>query len=159
VAVVIWVWTNHISIEFDYSLAGLLKELGQPEEIRLEVFPKSQTQPHYEIILFYPSLGIEVQTHEFATLEENSLRLCPQEIFNYTQNPPGILLWSPDEGLRFEDLPIYAPLTDVSDFRLIEDLTDEIDTQSFYETYLDSKTTHCFHIPLDRFPGFTTPVP
>jgi hypothetical protein len=165
VVVAIVINTNYTTPEFDYSLAGILKELGQPEEIWLDVFDEpGQGPPPYEISLYYPSKGFEVSISEYATLEEDSLRLCPQYIFSSSFFPPGMSLWSPTEKLQFKDIKEsvigpFAANIDIPSFRLLEDLTEEIDTRSFYEIYRDPKTNHCFAIPLAKFPLYLTKSP
>ncbi len=152
--------TGWVRQDFDYSLAGILNELGQPDEIWLKINTDTMDGiPHFDYDLIYHTKGIDIEITENATYEGNSVRICPQEIFNATKTPPGMFIWLPEEQLRFRELPIYLPNLDVTDYRLLEQLTDEMDTKLFFETYRDPKTTKCFRAPLDKIPGYVTPYP
>ena len=58
--------------DFDYSLAGLLGHLGQPDEIWVRLFPESITEiPHYDMQIFFLDKGTWIWVHGDATIEND----------------------------------------------------------------------------------------
>ncbi len=105
---------------------------------------------YYELVLFYPQQAIMLNTFSIAEgIVDNKIEICPNR-----KNVPDYLfsqylyLWSPEEEKSFQDFDINFGI-DPYTFKLLEDLTTEIDTQTFYETYLDPNTNACFEIDMD----------
>ncbi len=160
IVIAIRITADDVEPKFDYSLAGILNAFGQPDQIWFKIITDTMNgRPHFDYNLFFASRGINIFINENATIELNFVKVCPQDILNRNKFPPGMTLWSPAVEIHFDDLPVYVPNLEVAEFRMLEDLTDEIDTKSFFETYRNPKTTKCFRIPLDRIPGYVTPYP
>lgn len=145
-------WIKH---DFDYSLAGLLRAFGQPEEIWIKVFPESMLVPHYNIDLFYPSKGMAIEATGTAQVHGNTLTICPRP-FRLDSLPPGILLWGPEESITFQNhgRDLLGGLTSFSPagYHRLPDLTQNFDEADFHTTYLDPNTTVCFDVDLNRLP-------
>lgn len=149
---------NRVMDGFDYSLAGLLEMFGQPEEIWLEIHPKSSDdKPYYYLQLFYPTLGIKIGSQRgFAQVREDVITLCPAEFSDYSKVSLGFLLWSSTETVDFKEIDKVL-LDDLipwhpDKYQLLEDLTTDIDNAAFYETYVNPNTNDCFDVALDAVP-------
>lgn len=145
--------SSWVSQDFDYSLSGLLKYLGVPEEIWISPIAESHDgQPYYYLELFYPSKGILVGLLGNAEQRGQFLHLCPQDIFSRSSYPPSLLLWSPQEQVSF-DSNFGKQLVDddlgiiVDEYRLLQDVSpDGLTTAQFYDIYSDPNTKLCINV-------------
>jgi len=144
-----------ISKGFDYSLSGLLKRFGKPEEIWVQpiVDGPPEWPAYYDIDLFYPSQGLNIDASGEAYIRNGILPLCFQT-FSLGLYPPAILLWKPREGMRFETYryellggfqgePSLYP-----SYRLAE--MSEFDEQDFFEAYRDPESEVCIEVEVSR---------
>jgi hypothetical protein len=140
-----------ISRGFDFSFSGILLSLGKPDEVWIWIIPvpDDERPSTYTLELFCPSKGINVQIHGGAVLEGDILTVCPQEFRNYSQFPPGLLLWSANQEITFEEIDqvIFGIGNRASDnYQRLEDLTETMDTAQFYEIYKNPSASECFNI-------------
>ncbi len=140
--------TRWLFSDFDYSLNGLLEMLSAPDEIWLEVVTETQSEPYYEMDLFYPSRGILLSATGTVQIEDERLHICPQQ-FSRGTFPPAIMLWSPAEHYKYSEV-FLATLgrddVDTSDFYPLEEWSPDFDREDFYTTYLDPQTSTCFEV-------------
>lgn len=144
-------WINKY---FDYSLSGLLKTLGQPEEIWIKVNTDTMDLPHYELDLFYPSKGIRLNSTGDASAENNgSVTICPKE-FRRGEFPPAILLW--DASIEHTYKNLSAVLLGGSreiggeGFDLLENVAVDFDEAEFFNTYQNVSTNRCIEIDVAK---------
>lgn len=137
--------------DFDYSLSGLLKTFGEPEEVWIRpIAESSDDQPFYYLVLLYPSKGILVNLLGNAERQDQYLVVCPQDIFSRSPFPPQLLLWDPKIHLTFDQfgkrlidddlgwvMSEYRPLQEVS--------TDKLTNLEFYDTYTEPNTKTCIN--------------
>ncbi len=141
--------TGWISQDFDYSLVGLLKMLGQPDEIwlRLITDETSDYGPRYDIRLFYRTKGILLSSGGNATRQGEKLLVCPQ-VYWEDKFPPSVILWSPILNMTFEDFNdnLLGDMrkTYSAEYVLLENVTESFNVADFYETYLEPGTAACF---------------
>lgn len=84
-----WVGRN-----FDYSLAGLLKHLGQPTEIWLQLFPEYLDGiPHYDMQMFFLNKGAWIWMNGNATIENEIMTICPQDSIE-NPSPRSLFIWN-----------------------------------------------------------------
>jgi hypothetical protein len=145
-----------VSRNFDYSLAGILKAYGSPDEIWLKLTPESMDQPRYTIELFYGGKGMEFSANGMATVQGNIFTVCPQD-FRLDIYPPGVLLWHPSDEITFKNRgEVLAGggilSTEFEDYLLLDDISNNFSTRLFYETYLDPHSTTCYEIDLSKLP-------
>lgn len=126
--------SSWIGKKFDYSLPGILKTLGMPDEVWMEIITDTTYTPHYDIKLFYSERGLQFGASDDAIIRGSKLLICPQK-FKRGKFPPGILLWSPSKEVTFKNLDqtVLGGVTnsDMEDFYRLEDFTDEFDPSSF----------------------------
>ncbi len=145
--------TRYVMRSFDYSLAGLLGRFGLPEEIWLKFVSGYGDEGYYYINLFYPQQGIFIGSNGTRERVGDSLVVCPQILFTRSVFAPTLYLWSPTKQREYtkEYFPsFYSEYFDT--YYLLEDYTTNIDTQTFYETYLDPNTEACFEIDITDLP-------
>jgi hypothetical protein len=144
--------SNNIKPPSDTSLAGLLSTFGKPDEILLHFSPIPPFgNPSYSIVLFYKQIGLLVNFHSEIERVGNDLFFCPQEVLGLYHLPiPVYHMWSPSETKMLSDL--HHIFYDNLVFTKIEELFALLDTNIFYETYLDPVTDRCFIIPIDSLP-------
>ena len=137
---------------FDYSLSGILKTVGVPEEIWIRSVAKSSDdQPYYYLVLMYPSQGILVSLHGNAEKQDWYLAICPQDMSTISPLYPTLILWNPKEQVSFDNfgnrlldndlgwvLDEYRPFQTVSDGRLTN--------QEFYNVYSEPNTKTCVKV-------------
>lgn len=147
--------SSYIEHNFDYSLTGLLKSFGVPEEIWIKPTVESMTNvPFYEIRLFYPAKGILISANGDAEIRDNNFIICPNE-FKLENYPPSIILWSSQQKVRFHDfgLSVLGNLTwDTNGYYQLKELTTEFNEKDFYNTYVNSASEGCFALDLNKIP-------
>jgi hypothetical protein len=151
-----------ISKDFDYTLSGILKSIGPPKEIWLEIYPESMHKPHYIISLFYPDKGIEVGATGFGQVHGDIFEVCPYNfrLISHTTTdsyPPVFLFWSASEKITFENLGSAVFGYTNWDYNrqyhlLLQDITEDFTEIDFYETYIDPNATACFNVDLTKLP-------
>jgi hypothetical protein len=143
---------NEVRQDFDYSLSGLLKEFGEPEEIWIRPIAESgDNQPFYYLVLMYPSKGILVNLLGNAEKQGQRLVVCPQDMFNRSPFFPQLILWNPKEEVTFDEfgkrlidddlgwvMDEYRPLQEV--------VADKLTNMEFYETYSEPNTKLCMNV-------------
>jgi hypothetical protein len=142
-----------VAQDFDYSLSGLLRYLGEPDEIWISPIAESlDGQPYHYLKLFYPSKGILVGMLGNAEQDGQYLSVCPQNIFSRSPYPPTLLLWNPKEQVSFDgnfgkqlvddDLGIIA-----DEYRLLQDVSSNgLTNAQFYDIYSDPDTEICIKV-------------
>lgn len=137
-----------ISPDFDYSLVGILKNFGQPDEIWVNLITDTQFVPHYEMELFFSTQGILFSSTGDAKLDQDGLFICPQE-FKRGVFSPGVLLFSNTGEVQYNEIDsgILArnPESDIYEFKLLSQIADGFDEERFYQTYI-SPTSACISI-------------
>lgn len=145
--------SSYIERDFDFSLAGLLKTFGAPEEIWIKPTVESMTDvPFYEIRLFYPSKGTLISANKDAEIKDNNFIICPIE-FKIDNFPPSIVFWSAQQSVEFSDfgLSVLGNLTwDTRGYYQLKELTTEFDEKDFYDTYLNPTTEVCFSFAINK---------
>lgn len=143
-----------IESDFDYSLAALLQAFGSPDEIWLKVVTDVPAEPYYDIDLFYPTKGILLSASGPLQMDDTRVIICPQE-FRLGLFPPFLMLWDPAMNLRYQSISystMGSRVLDISDYHLLEEFSDDFDSEDFYATYLDPQTTICFGIDPNNLP-------
>ncbi|MBI5354281.1 MAG: hypothetical protein HZB50_16690 [Chloroflexi bacterium] len=141
-----WVYEN-----FDYSLSGVLSELGKPDEIwTLAAANSSDDQPYYTMILFYPSQGVMYKWEGNASKSGDLLKICPQDTSSRSKYAPEITLWHPSNNTSFTEFEEYV-VGQASHFRFkyfakLESITSDFTVTDFYQTYSDPSTTSCIGV-------------
>lgn len=156
IVVAIGLNSGWIERNFDYSLAGLLKTFGQPDEIWMNLSTDAPDhKANYEVDIFYASKGIFLNSTDTGSFTENSATICPQ-MFRRGSFPPGILALPPLNEFSYAEitqifldsrLDIAVPT-----FHLLKDLNNNFDEASFYTTYLNPDIATCIDIQLNRLP-------
>lgn len=149
--------SSWVQKDFDYSLSGLLKRLGIPEEIWINSYTDvPDDQPFYRLVLFYPSKGVLVELHGNAEFSDNYSVLCPQNIFSRSIYPPGMLLWNPKEEVAFNNFGTNMLDDDLGwviyRYKLIQDISaSNISNEDFYNIYIDPTTNDCINLLILEF--------
>ncbi|KAA3642915.1 MAG: hypothetical protein DWQ07_20550 [Chloroflexi bacterium] len=131
----------------DYSLPGILRLLGKPSEIWLQVHPNAAIGPFYLLVLFYPDKGVSAKFTSEADFSISSTAICLDRI---KQPSPALNLWSPLTIRTFDD--IHEVSTDDKPYEALGEVTD-IDVQVFYDRYKESNSlSECFYSPVDIWP-------
>lgn len=146
--------TGWIMRDFDYSLSELLKTFGQPEEIWIKVDTDTMDLPIYELDLFYPSKGIQLNSAGDASAEnKRSVTICPKE-FRRGEFPPAILIWDASIEYAFKDLSteLLGGSRDIGGegFELLEDVAVDFDEEQFFNTYQNASTNRCIEIDVTK---------
>lgn len=139
--------------DFNYSLSGLLKTFGEPEEIWIRpIAESSDDQPYYYLVLLYPSNGILVNLLGNAERQDQYLVVCPQDIFSRSPFPPQLLLWNPKEQIVF-DKDFGTRLIDddlgwvMDEYRLLEEVSaDKLTNMEFDAIYSEPNTKTCMSV-------------
>jgi hypothetical protein len=144
---------SYVGREFDYSLAGLLKTFGIPEEIWIRpVVETMKDTSYYDISLFYPSKGVLTSATGNAEKNANSLRICPQE-FRLDHFPPSLLLWSSKKEVTYKNIGqrvMGNSSWDTNGYYRLSELTLSFDEKDFYYTYVDPLSNKCFLLDITK---------
>lgn len=138
--------------DFDYSLSGLLKAFGEPEEIWIRpVAESSDDQPFYYLVLMYPSKGILVNLLGNAEKRDQQLVVCPQDIFSRSPFPPQLLLWDPKVQVTFDQFGKRLIDDDLgwvmNEYRLLQEVSvDKLTNMEFYDIYSEPNTKTCMTV-------------
>ena len=154
IVVGIGVNSRWIETDFDYSLAGLLQAFGSPDEIWLDVVTDVPSDPYYYINLFYSTKGILVVASGPIQMDDTHVTICPRE-FRLGSFPPFLRLWDTTMNLQYQSISystMGSRVLDISDYHLLEEFSDDFDSEDFYATYLDPQTTICFEIDSNNLP-------
>ncbi len=150
--------TRWIKESYDFSLAGLLRNAGKPDEVWIwAVETPIDGMAQDELVLFYSKKGLLFYINSDAQLDNNTVIICPQKPPlrpDFSMSSFEILIWSPEIGVPFMQFRTsifggYAP--DPVHFLRLETLQSGMDTSKFYQTYLNAKTEVCINFPLDKF--------
>jgi hypothetical protein len=134
----------------DTSLVGLLKVLGVPDEIWINMQSYSpDNKPEYELDLFYANKGVLLSRFGTGFLSKNTVLFCPQ-MPEKSPYPFALGLFSPTEGITYGTLTdtIRDRDTSIDKFHLLRDLIDGFSEADFYRLYSDPTTEKCLTIPL-----------
>lgn len=146
-----------IKEDFDYSLSGILRTLGQPEEIWIKVNTDTMMDlPFYELDLFYPSKGILINSSgEARAVNDIAVTICPKE-FRRGKFPPGILLWDPSHLYSYQEIgsDLLGGSRDIGgeSFYLLRKIAFDFNEEDFYNAYKDPTINDCFDIDMDKLP-------
>jgi hypothetical protein len=138
--------------DFDYSLSGLLKEFGKPDEIWIRpVAESSDDQPFYYLVLSYPSKGILVNLLGNAERQDEYLAVCAQDIFSRSPFPPQLLLWDPKVQVIFDQFGKRLIDDDLgwvmNEYRPLQEASaDKLTNMEFYNIYSEPDTKTCIHV-------------
>jgi hypothetical protein len=142
--------------DFDYSLAGLLRQLGQPDEIWVRLFPESiDGIPTYDLQIFFLDKGVYIWVYGDAIIENTMMTICPQDPIGYPSSR-GLFLWNLEKaGSGKEVQSVFEHLwtegLSLKYFMLLDDLKSDIDTKAFYDIYKNPNATKCFKINAEGF--------
>jgi hypothetical protein len=145
--------TGSIRQDFDYSLAGILENFGEPQEIWIKINTDTMDLPHYELDLFYPSQGLLFNSSGDAIeINDDFVTICPKE-FRWGEYPPALIVWDPSTEYSYKNLgnKLLGGLKafDSKDFSLFKDLSQDMDEKAFYDTYRNPTTSDCIDIDVD----------
>ena len=134
----------------NYGLSAILSAYGRPEEIRLRTYKQSREGDlPFDVVLYYPKLGILIRYATQGVIAAHHIRGCPQE------RPAAVIaLWSPESGLSFADAARQT--IDIRDeaewaYRPVQEVTDmTIDT--FWKAHQHIDATACLETPSDIWP-------
>lgn len=147
--------SSYIERDFDFSLSGILKTFGVPEEIWIKPTVESMTNvPFYEIRLFYPAKGVLISANGDAEIKDNLFIICPNE-FKLDIYPPSIVLWSSQQKVEFNDfgLSVLGNLTwDTNGYYQLKNLTTEFNEKNFYNVYINPVSEGCFALDVNKIP-------
>jgi hypothetical protein len=132
-----------------YYLPEFLKTYGQPEEIWIRTEqPGVRSSGPFELVLFYPSQGILMNTPGGdGSIEGNIIRNCLRNM-----NWPFLYLWSPEQQKTFiEAEQQYLTYPDSTFFLSLFEATG-MTVEEFYENFIDPETAVCLETPLDLWP-------
>lgn len=123
-----------ISTDVFYPLDQILREYGQPDEVRIFVDAQSiDALAPFVLALYYEQLGF-LATFRGTAEKGSTSQICPTSI---GENQTVWFLWSPQLEISFEKAGRRALLfVSPADrpFRVLEEATN-ISVQEFYETY------------------------
>jgi len=140
------------------TMSNMLSIFGKPEEIWIAVMPyipKYDADADYEIALFYPSKGILIMGSGIADIlaeTENRVKvsICPQKISETIDMdrhyPFSLHLWSSKNKMSFINASYDDKLFEHGFFSNFDSLESSINSDKFYETYLDPSATQCFEL-------------
>jgi hypothetical protein len=138
--------------DLDYSLSGLLKLLGMPEEIWIRLVTETQTdQPYYYMVLRYPSKGLYVEWIANVTVEGENLSVCAQDMLNRVPHAPWLVLWDPEEKAPFRQFGLKVLGDDLgkitNEYELLENISvDQVKNEEFFEMYSVVETKTCIKV-------------
>ncbi len=154
---VIAIQTNSqwIKRNLDVSLAGLLKTLGQPEQIWVQVNADSPGRgTPYHLELFYQNQGVLIGVNGIALLTEKSIILCPQKT-GRNSFPPFINLFSRLDYKDYEKLTsdLYGDRTagiSTHIFRRLSTLTNGFNEDEFFKVFSNKGSDVCIKISIEK---------
>lgn len=127
-----------------YFLPTFLQTYGKPDLVYLRAGnPMEAGSSDYELLLYYPELGINISYIFRGALLDNGLnQICfalneVMLIQLYLYNPQSADYWP---------VPRLQGLGDENEFWLIENMLD-IDLDTFYQTYQDPSKGGCVEVP------------
>lgn len=128
-----------------YTLSTFLTTYGQPAEVWLSTYSAPYSDLPFQVVLFYPALGIAASYGSNGIKQGEVVSACPQ------QGLVGFLsLWDPSLALTFEEVKSSAAVYNV-DFLSLEDST-EMDVTTFYETFKNPDNSTCLETPAHLWP-------
>ena len=132
-----------------YWFTKALRELGQPEEIRIRTFSQ-YAGPYipFIIVLFYPSKGIAAEYGDDVLKESpTTLRACLDEDNSF-------YFWKPDRKLTFEEFQERFDLEVIEEEPYLPvDKALGMDVATFYQRYKDALNPICLETPRDLWPN------
>lgn len=143
--------SHNISPAFDPRLFSILDTFGKPDQVWMEIitgFIQGDTvsDANYSLVLFYPNQGYIIRYSDDTHVVGRTLRICPWRNVFRDQPSPVFYIYSDKIGKDFKELQF----TDrIRKYSLLEEFQDEMDTQSFYETYLNPDSGVCIDVDLD----------
>ncbi len=143
---------DRVRLDLDYSLSGLLEELGVPEEIWIRLVTETQTdQPYYYMVLRYPSKGLYVEWNDDTKKIEENLSICPQAVINRVSHAPWLVLWDPEEKAPFRQFGLTVLGDDLGkmtdEYQLLGDISaDQMTNEAFFEIYSTKGVETCISV-------------
>lgn len=122
-----------------YTLASLLSNYGEPEEIYLATYSEGPFYSvPYSLILYYPTKGILAHyPSNYGTISGSYIIICPQNII------PFLNLWPSGIPQEAEEVMMSIMYhTDFRNYKKIELATD-FNTKKFYSVFSQRNGTQC----------------
>ena len=145
----------------DYSLRGLLTDLGHPADIYVFALnyagadcatPCTPTNKRgSSLVLYYPSLSMLVLFEGDAFVSDNLMWLCPSEMPDVTLH-----FWDPREftfGSITDAMKVIVGYEWQMDYFLPIQELPGYDEEWFFDTYTDSAPWRCFATDRGNWPG------
>jgi hypothetical protein len=142
-----------VSENFDYSLSSLLHYFGKPDEIWIDLMPKTmgESGPLYRIDIFYKQKGM-ISFNGKGNVKGSTFTFCPQQLTSYDNYPPYLYFWGDNEAADFstsdilqQGNPLYR-----DDFHRITDLSSSPkDEAEFYDLYSKPGAKDCVVVQMD----------
>lgn len=135
-----------------YNLSAVLSKYGPPGSIWLKTWPREYMEElPFQMVLFYPHLGIMVFYSVQAEEIDGQIRACFLDL-----SPGPMELWSPERQLDLMDLQESINVTlsfieTYEPYQLLEDSTD-MTVNDFYEVFKNSATVSCLETPAEFWP-------
>jgi hypothetical protein len=133
-----------------YYLPEFINTYGQPDEVWIRTEqPGARGLGPFELVLFYPSQGIMMNTPGGSgeIIEGNILRNCLKDM-----NWPFLYLWPPDRQITFPEAEkLYFSYPGSGYFLPLYEATG-ITVEEFYESFKNSEHTTCLETSLDLWP-------
>ena len=147
-----------------YSMSGILKANGPPDEIWINTFTEGQIDTFIlGFSLFYRDRGVLIVINATTSMVTNSLvEGCIKSDYVSTEGPY-ILLWEADPQISFfrvnsKGIIPRDPLTPSEEtYSILKDLeVNGMDEQDFYNIFVNPSTEFCIKIPRDKWPYLGT---
>lgn len=130
-----------------YSLSEIFSSYGKPEEIWVRTAPDSPSgYVDFEVVLFYPTLGIIASYNQEAQKDASRIQVClPPEFATR------LVLWAPSNEYDFESAirgTFFANAVD--DYRLLQEIT-QVTQDGFFEELSKPDAILCLDTPIDSW--------
>jgi len=143
---------EYISSSLDASLASILKNIGVPSQIWLEIITNFGPGPQsFTLALFYDKGIMIVYYGTTNNGDMNFINICPSEM---SEAQPQLWVWNIDTLYTFEDIGKFSLIAPLSPnrFRLLTEVSD-MQPQTFYNYYVNPSTIQCIRTPWSDWPG------
>jgi hypothetical protein len=133
-----------------YRLSVLLAGLGQPEEVWIKTYArKREGSLPFSIVLYYPDRGVLVNLGTEADVESKYIIACPQ-----AASASYLVLWSPEKLLTLQEVvdgTLRLETFERWQYQKL-DATTNLDTASFFETFLPPDNASCIRSEATHWP-------